>query len=139
MDGPSLVLPSIGAACLMTWTIAHMVPSRHLDGRALNRWHAFYSTQERVIRISPIGPYVFPLLTSAGKISSGRLLFIRSATLLMLNAEGTERVRLLTRSSGYIGFIGSILLYVFLLYQPVATAYANFESPSRGENIKPMI
>jgi hypothetical protein len=87
-------------------------------------------------------PFLFLLFASAlhSYPFTDRALLFSISPLLLLVAEGTERLRsVLGRLNKPIAVSGSVLLCGFLLYQPTKSAYANVQSPNQGEDIKPVM
>jgi hypothetical protein len=86
-----------------------------------------------------IAPFLLTLVASAlGKYPfSGRLLLFLIPLLLLLLAEGVERVRMvLLRLNGPMALLVSTVLVVYLLHGPIIVAYQNLRSPPMGEDIK---
>jgi hypothetical protein len=85
-------------------------------------------------------PFLLTLIASAFRKYpfSGRLLLFLVPLLLLLLAEGVERVRIVLMRVNKIIAIGlSTLLIVYLFLNPIKTAFANVRTPPMGSNIKP--
>jgi hypothetical protein len=89
-----------------------------------------------------LAPFLLTLAASAlGKYPfSERLLLFLIPLLLLLLAEGMERVRMLLLSLNrpLAGFVFASLI-VYFLYGPITIAYKNLQSPPLGEDIKPVM
>jgi hypothetical protein len=100
---------------------------------------AFRRWQLMLVLVAPFG---LTLMASAVQRYpfSGRLLLFLVPLVLLLLAEGVERVwRLLLRVRGSLAGLVSASLTVYLLYGPAAAAYENVRSPPLGEHIKPVM
>jgi hypothetical protein len=89
-----------------------------------------------------IAPFLLTLIASAlGKYPfSGRLLLFLIPLLLLVLAEGVERVRMiLLRVNRPIALLVSAFLVVYLLHDPIIVAYKNLQSPPMKEHIKPVM
>jgi hypothetical protein len=89
-----------------------------------------------------ITPFLLTLIASAfGKYPfAGRFLLFTIPLLLLLLAEGVERVRMiLLKVNRPVAFLIFTLSVVYLLYVPTVVAYKNLQFPPMGEHIKPVM
>jgi len=87
-------------------------------------------------------PFPLTLIASAlGKYPfSGRLLLFLIPFLLLLLAEGIERVRsLLLRMNKQIALLAMVALVGYLFYNPVMTVHKDLRFPPKQEDIKPVM
>ncbi|HXY62286.1 MAG TPA: hypothetical protein VEJ22_05075, partial [Nitrospirota bacterium] len=100
---------------------------------ALRRWQLTFAL---------LVPFLLTLIASAFRNYpfSGRLLLFLIPLLLLLLAEGVERVRVsLLRVNRPMAFVVSAFLVVYLFYDPVIVTYKRLRSPPMGEHIKPLL
>jgi hypothetical protein len=89
-----------------------------------------------------LAPFLFLLITSAlGKYPfSGRMLLFLIPLLLLLLAEGVERVGMvLNKISSPLAWFVAFSFVVYFLSGPITVAYKNVISPPMGEDIKPVM
>jgi len=103
---------------------------------------ASYIFRRSLLTVMLVAPFLFALIASAfGKYPfSGRLLLFALPLLLLLIAEGVERLRVvLLRVNGSVSLLASIFLCAILFYTPIVDAFENLKSPPMAENIKPLM
>jgi len=101
--------------------------------------HAFRQWPLMLVLITP---FLLTLMASAlGKYPfSGRLLLFAVPLLLLLLAEGVERIRvMLLRMNKPIASLVALSLMVYFLYTPAIGAYRGLKSPQMSEHIKPVM
>ena len=101
-----------------------------------------YSFRRWQLMLVLIAPFLLTLIASAlGKYPfSGRLLLFLIPLLLLVLAEGVERVRMiLLKVNRPISLLVSAFLVVYLLHNPIIVAYKNLQSPPMKEHIKPVM
>ena len=101
-----------------------------------------YAFRRWVLMPVLITPFLLALVASAlGKYPfTGRFLLFALPLLLLLIAEGVERIRMaLLRVNRPIAWLVSIFLGIYLLYTPIIGAYKNLQSPPMREHIKPVM
>ena len=89
-----------------------------------------------------VAPFLLTLIASALRRYpfSGRLLLFLVPLLLLLLAEGVQRVwMVLRRVNKPIAGLVTASLIAYFLYGPMATAFKDLQSPPLGEHIKPVM
>jgi hypothetical protein len=99
----------------------------------LRRWQLF------LVLLSPLVFTIFASMLERYPFA-GRLLLFLIPLLLLILAEGVERTRtlLLRMNKTVAGFVSAALV-IYLLYGWVLGTYENLQSPSKKEDIKPVM